>query len=663
MTIADRLTSARHARFVGRRAELGLFDSALRAPAASFAVLFVHGPGGVGKTALLHAFADRALAAGVEPVMVDGRDTEPTPDGFLAALDRQPARPILLVDAYELLDPIDSWLRHTLVPQLPGHAIVVIAGRKPPSRRWRSDPGWTDLMQVVALANLPARDARSYLAAAGVAAPMHDEIVDLTDGHPLALSLVVDVLARRAAGTDLPLFHAPDVVRLLLEHFVEDVPTPEHRAALDMSALARRTTHHHVRAAVGRDSVDDLFDWLRQLSFVRDGRRGLYPHDLAREVLAADVRWRDPGRYRALMRTLLRTTGDQMRSGEAGDPPGEALVDLQFTFRTHPTLNRYWNFGALGDLQPQAPRRTEHDAVLRLIRDHDGDDHAELASRWLDLQPGGFRVDHGARGEIESVVGWLDLTAATAASPADVAADPITRLMWGHVQANGPPAEGEVVTAGRFLCPSAEPGDRQRLTALASYELLRRALRQPNLTWDFVALRQPDWWAPLLEFCGYERIGTHEADGASDGAAVGVFGHDWRTWPGFLARFLDEQDWREVRSRPVAALPLPAFEAAVRQALRDLHRPTVLAHNPLAAAVGVDGDGLAELLAEAARSLRSHPRDEKLYRALDRTYFRPAPTQERAAELLGLPSSTYRRHLAQGIARVAAWLEARATGS
>ena len=35
---------------------------------------------------------------------------------------------------------------------------------------------------------------------------------------------------------------------------------------------------------------------------------------------------------------------------------------------------------------------------------------------------------------------------------------------------------------------------------------------------------------------------------------------------------------------------------------------------------------------------------------------RPAPNQEAAAELLGLPFSTYRRHLSQGVQRVVAWL-------
>jgi hypothetical protein len=53
-----------------------------------------------------------------------------------------------------------------------------------------------------------------------------------------------------------------------------------------------------------------------------------------------------------------------------------------------------------------------------------------------------------------------------------------------------------------------------------------------------------------------------------------------------------------------------------------------------------------------AASLQASPREAKSYRALHRTYLDPAPSQERAAELLGLPFSTYRRHLKGGMTRV-----------
>jgi predicted ATPase len=49
-------------------------------------VLYVHGPGGVGKTALLAAFAEAAEAVGVPVWRVDLRDVEPSPPSFLAAV-------------------------------------------------------------------------------------------------------------------------------------------------------------------------------------------------------------------------------------------------------------------------------------------------------------------------------------------------------------------------------------------------------------------------------------------------------------------------------------------------------------------------------------------------------------------------------------------------
>ena len=107
------------------------------------------------------------------------------------------------------------------------------------------------------------------------------------------------------------------------------------------------------------------------------------------------------------------------------------------------------------------------------------------------------------------------------------------------------------------------------------------------------------------------------------------------------------------------------FTDAVRQALRDLHRPELLARNPLirtrlahdyARAEAPDAEALEGLLLAAVDALRQHPRDDKLLRAVERTYLRPAPTQEAAAELLGLPFSTYRRHLSQGVERIVACL-------
>jgi hypothetical protein len=74
------------------------------------------------------------------------------------------------------------------------------------------------------------------------------------------------------------------------------------------------------------------------------------------------------------------------------------------------------------------------------------------------------------------------------------------------------------------------------------------------------------------------------------------------------------------------------------------------------------GGELRSVLREAAEALRGNPRDEKLYRAVHRTYLEPAATQELAAARLELPFSTYRAHLTGGIDRIADWLWRREIG-
>src|SRR3954465_3501418 len=87
-TVADRLKRARRRRFVGRAAELELFLGALAAPEPPFSVLWIYGPGGVGKTALLTALAEAAADAGVGAVSLDLRAIEPSPPAFMAELGR-----------------------------------------------------------------------------------------------------------------------------------------------------------------------------------------------------------------------------------------------------------------------------------------------------------------------------------------------------------------------------------------------------------------------------------------------------------------------------------------------------------------------------------------------------------------------------------------------
>ena len=80
--IADRLNAARRRRIVGRASECALFREALETPELPFYVLSVFGPGGIGKTSLLSAYAQICAELQIPVCMLNGQDMEPSPDFF-----------------------------------------------------------------------------------------------------------------------------------------------------------------------------------------------------------------------------------------------------------------------------------------------------------------------------------------------------------------------------------------------------------------------------------------------------------------------------------------------------------------------------------------------------------------------------------------------------
>ncbi|WKX68586.1 AAA family ATPase [Streptomyces sp. XD-27] len=135
-----RLQAARRRTFVGRKEELAVFEEALGTGAR---VLFVHGPGGVGKSALLERFAQRAAEADRNVLMLDGRVLQESPAAFVAEAGAVLAdeRAVLLIDTFEQVRGLESWLREQFLPVLPTGALVVIAGRIPSDMMWQADPG------------------------------------------------------------------------------------------------------------------------------------------------------------------------------------------------------------------------------------------------------------------------------------------------------------------------------------------------------------------------------------------------------------------------------------------------------------------------------------------------------------------------------------------
>ncbi|HEX2316184.1 MAG TPA: AAA family ATPase [Thermomonospora sp.] len=672
-TIADRLHRARRRRFVGRDTELKTFRSALEAEVPPFAVMFVHGPGGVGKTALLGALAAVAEGAGHGTVPLDARSVDVSP-ATLSATAAWPepvrGRRVLLLDSYERLTAIDDWVREDFLPSLPAGTLVVIAGREPPGPEWISDPGWRELLHAVPLRNLGPDEGAAFLRAENVPDRLHAQVLAATHGHPLALALLADVLAQREDAGDLSgieLGDAPDVVRLLLDRFLEGVPSPRHRRALEVCAHAMVTTEELLRAALDdTDDAGELFAWMRQLSFVEEHPDGLCPHDLAREVLDTDLRWRDLAAYRLLHRRVRDHLAIRLRN-TTGPAQHRALTELSYLKRANPTLRGLVDWAKLARHRTDVMRPDDRAALLAMTERHQGPESARWAAFWMDRQPEAFVVARDARDE---PVGYGCRLRLDLASPDDLAADPGTRAMWAFVQRHDPPEPGAEVAAKRFFVDRDEHQAMGCATGVVIVAMLQRRLASTRLTWDLIGSYQnAERWRGLLSFNGFHRV--EEADFRVGDGRHEVYARDFRI--GGVDAWLDQLTGTEVlvdplaavEPSPVAALSRDEFAAAVRQGLRDLHRPDALARNPLSGSRTAHRheNGLAGLLWEAAEALRADPRGQKEYRAVDRTYLRPAATQERAAEVLGLPFSTYRRHLTAGVRRIVDTLWGRETHS
>lgn len=533
LSLADRLRAERHRRFVGRTQELATLKSALTATELPFYVVHVFGPGGVGKTTLLQEFARLCEPLQIPVIYLDARNLEPVPDSFLSALGfgmdlssgEDPLqvlaqgrdRRVLLIDTYETLAPLDEWLRETLLPQLPETTLTVLAGRHSPAAPWRSDSGWQALMHLMSLRNLSPEESRAYLTQRQIPAVEHRAVLDFTHGHPLALSLVADVFAQ---GQDICFQpeSAPDVIKTLLERFVRDVPSAAHQMALEACALVRITTEPLLAQMLETPDAHNLFNWLRELSFVEAGRLGLFVHDTVRDILAADLRWRNPDWYAELhhrARTYYTT-----RLGETqGQEQHRVLFDYIFLHRDNPAVRPRFTWQESSSLLTDTLREGDRASLLEIVTAHEGTESAHLAAHWLTRQPQGVRVFRDAQ---QQPAGFMMTVALHQASPQDLDPDPAARLAWSYLQKHAPLRTGEGATFFRFWMARDTYQAVSPTQSLIFINFVQYHRNTPGLAFTFFPCADSDYWAAMFAYADLARI--PEADFEVGVGAMGSTG-------------------------------------------------------------------------------------------------------------------------------------------
>src|SRR5262245_22943233 len=204
-TIADLIRQGRRDTLAGRNAELRLLRQ-VTAPGGPV-VAYIHGPTGIGKTALISALDACLEDDGVRRLHIAAGAVEPSPTAILTALGRvvdHEARTVaelasalgsvkdvtvVMVDDVDTWRLAASWLRADLLPALPASTRFVLAGTVPPPPAWSIDYGQYFL--DIRLGALARAESDAAVAAAGLSEEIAERIWLLSGGHPLCLRMVL----------------------------------------------------------------------------------------------------------------------------------------------------------------------------------------------------------------------------------------------------------------------------------------------------------------------------------------------------------------------------------------------------------------------------------------------------------------------------------------
>jgi DNA-binding response OmpR family regulator len=401
-------------------------------------VAYVHGLAGVGKTTLLHAFAADARAAGAVTLELDGHVVYPTQGSLLSAMTGSESsveeavaavgalgeRVVLIVDTCELLHMVDHFVCRTLIPALPGHVRVVLAGRDAPTGRWRS---YGSLLCSLPLSNLPPDAAAEMLRRNGVDAETAPRINALAHGHPLSLQLAAWALRDRP-GLALDEIAVGAVGEELARVYLDGLDAATRRA-LDAAALTRRTTLPLLAAMLPGEDPAEAFEALRRLPFVELSADGLLVHDTVREATAALLRAADPQEYWRLRAAAWSHVRGELRGASSRDL-SRYTADLLYLIEDEGVRGAFFP-AAAGEQRVAAATAADLPAIERLAGPEAG-----LARGWFDAVPGALMVSRNGAGD---VVGFACLAEPADVSPRLIDRDPVAARWRAHLRRDPPP--------------------------------------------------------------------------------------------------------------------------------------------------------------------------------------------------------------------------------
>lgn len=641
-TLGDLIAERDRRRFVARGGELDFLERCLddRPPAK---VVLVHGPGGIGKSTLLREFARRAEEVGWESHLVEGRELPPSPYALEAALApaRDSQNPLILIDTYERMTALESYLRRELLPELPSRSLVVIAGRLAPDAGWFQD-GWEEVAAELELTELDSAESLGLLRAHGVSDERAPEIIDWAEGSPLALAIAAEAALADDGWHPDEGGGGAEVLRSLIRRLVDTELHGQLVSGLAVAAIARVTTRELLREVLLDGDADEAYERLQALTFTEPVGEGLALHELVRKILHADFRKHDPDRERELRRRIA----DHLY---ARAQRGDSLIAIELAHLVdNPTIK--WGYGWEGstDYRIDVVRPSDAEHAGEVLTNRGLEAWWKFSERFFAEAPERISV---ARDREDRFAGYA-ISMSPQTAPDFAWEDPLLGPWLTH--ARGCSHLGESVLWRDSIDSTGDP--RGRVQAMLGVAGILRS-GAPNPRFAYMPIN-PAMSSAVSFARAMGAIHVAELDLTTPDVSIECHQIDYG--PGGLIATQRAVIYQELGlPDPRGADRRRVDPDDVRAALRNFRVPHELASSPLARGTSPEErvESVRAILRDAGEQAFGESENEKLLRrVLIRGYIDSESSHEQAAEELNLSRAAYFRRLRQASERVAEYL-------
>ncbi len=548
--IGEVLAGRAAAGFVGRERELQQLGDF--ANGAAPAVLWIHGLAGIGKTALLQEFsARRAASQGDAVIRLDCHLIEPSPEGFLFALQSVlripvesveaaaqalsfPTPAILALDSYEVLRLLDGWMRQVFVPALKENVRVLICCRYGPASNWHTAPGWQGLIREISLSPLAECESVELLKRAGIAESEANSIYRMMRGHPMAL--VLASVARGEMDWKKDGADSRKLVRELTRLYLAEVKNASLQTAVEAASVVRRVTQSQLAAMVPQIYTRELFDDLAALSIIDLTSEGLMMHGQVQDAVSSWLRSSDPHRFTNYRKAMWRQV--KIESGGAGlRESWRYTADLLYLVENPAVREAFFPTGAQS-LSVERAGAVDQDAILAIVQAHEQPQGARAIAQWWQKVPDSF---YAMRDEAGELVGFYIATDLRSLRDRIPDADPAVSQLQRHLQEHPLADDETALFLRRWL--SKQKGESPSDVQAACWLDLKRshlALR-PSIRRCYGAMFDIDTFAPMAKSVGFQIVdrGSASIDGIPSHLLMLEFGHG--SFDGWLSKLVAEE--------------------------------------------------------------------------------------------------------------------------